>query len=168
MEPSLAVRKATISDLPAILKIYKSATEHMIASGIFQWNDQYPDEETLQADIASETMCLCEKDAAIAAVFVLNQNSYAEYISGNWQYAESSFFVVHRLCVNPAFQGMGMGTQAMLAAEAVLRKQGVEAIRLDTFSQNPVAIKLYAKLGYTQVGQFHLPRGLFYLFEKKL
>ena len=41
------IRPANISDIDLILDITKSCALHMIDSGIFQWNEHYPDKELL-------------------------------------------------------------------------------------------------------------------------
>jgi ribosomal protein S18 acetylase RimI-like enzyme len=56
----------------------------------------------------------------------------------------------------------------MLMIEELLREKGVESIRLDAFSLNPVALGMYNRLGYKKVGEVIWRKGLFYLFEKKL
>ncbi len=164
----MKIRKAVMTDFPAIIKVYKGVTKHMITNNIFQWDDLYPDESILKMDIEEKTMYLCEIKTAIAAIFVLNQECDPEYKTGDWQYKNPPFSVIHRLCVNPNFQGMGVGKQAMLSAESILRKEGMSSVRLDVFSQNPAALRLYYNLGYLKVGQVNFRKGLFYLFEKRL
>lgn len=164
----MIVRKAIESDLIEIIQIYKNAVQCMNTNGILQWDDIYPTEDILKTDVEQNTMYLCIIEDAIAAVFVLNQKYDHEYESGHWQYKQASFSVVHRLCVNPAFQGKGVGFQAMITAESILRKNGTDAVRLDAFSQNPAALSLYKKLSYTKVGAVQFRKGLFFLFEKKL
>jgi ribosomal protein S18 acetylase RimI-like enzyme len=56
----------------------------------------------------------------------------------------------------------------MKYAEDTLRSEGIEAVRLDAFSQNPAALRLYEKRGYEKVGEVTFRKGRFYLFEKKL
>ena len=107
-------------------------------------------------------------DNQIASVFVLNQECDPEYSVGNWKNNDTSFAVVHRLCVNPDFQRTGIGTRTILAAEALLTNMGIKSVRLDAFSENPAALRLYEKLGYQNTGRVNFRKGLFYLFEKSL
>jgi len=113
-------------------------------------------------------MFLIEIDNKIASIFVLNQKCDKEYNDGDWEYKNASFFVIHRLCVNPDFQGKGVGRMTMELIENYLREKKIESIRLDTFSQNPIALKLYEGLGYKRVGEVNWRKGLFYLLEKKI
>lgn len=162
------VRKAVQADLSEVFQVFQDAIRNLNANGIFQWDEIYPAEADLRADIEKETLYVCAVGDAIAAVFVLNRAYDPEYETGDWQYGQSRFYVVHRLCVNPAFQGKGIGTRAMMAAESIVKQLGGESVRLDAFSQNLISNKLYQKLGYDKVGEVRFRKGLFYLYEKKL
>ncbi|HAK41980.1 MAG TPA: GNAT family N-acetyltransferase, partial [Clostridium sp.] len=115
----------------------------------------------LMQDILKNQMFLGEIDSKIASIFVLNQEYDEEYNNMNWQYKDMSFFIIHRLCVNPKFQNQRIGTKTMLLIEELLRSEGIETIRLDAFSLNPFALKMYEKLGYTKVGEVNWRKGLF-------
>lgn len=101
-------------------------------------------------------------------LFVLNREADPVYARGRWLYPETPYLVLHRPCVSPAFQSRGIGAQAVRQAERISKEAGAGAIRLDAFSQNPFALRLYERLGYRRVGQAMLRMGLFYLYEKKL
>lgn len=168
MSNEIILRKANHEDLQAILSIFQGAIKVMDSNGIHQWDSIYPSEEIINNDILNNHMFLGEIHNEIASVFVLNQDYDKEYANGDWQYKELSFFVIHRLCVNPAFRGKGIGTMTMQLIEEFLRNNGIEAIRLDAYSLNPVALKMYEKLGYKKVGEANWRKGLFYLYEKKI
>ncbi|MEA4815072.1 MAG: GNAT family N-acetyltransferase [Oscillospiraceae bacterium] len=162
------VRKAVPADLTEIVSLFKKAIHSMDDKGIYQWDDIYPDEKILKSDIAGDTLYLYIIDEQPISVFVLNQICDPEYSDGNWKYPLSSYAVVHRLCVDPDFQHMGIGTRTMLQVEKLAKSMGIESIRLDAFSLNPFALRLYEKLGYAQTGVVTFRKGIFYLFEKKL
>lgn len=52
--------------------------------------------------------------------------------------------------------------------ETSVKEKGIEAVRLDVFSQNPYALRLYQKCGYQEVGTVQWRKGIFYLMEKYL
>lgn len=168
MNNEIILRKANHEDLETVLNIFKDAIAVMDSNGIHQWDAIYPNEEIINKDISKNHMFLGVFRNEIASVLVLNQDYDKEYIYGDWKYKEAPFFVVHRLCVNPTFQGKGIGTMTMLLAEELLRNSGIEAIRLDAYSLNPIALKMYEKLGYKKVGEVNWRKGLFYLYEKKI
>ncbi len=168
MNDKIYLRKAKLEDLNLIAKMVRKAIEVMEEAGIFQWDELYPDEELLHKDILNNEMFLCEIDNQVASIFVLNQECDDEYADGNWQYKDSIYFVIHRLCVNPDFQGRGIGSMTLQLIEEYLRNKGIECVRLDAFSKNPTALRMYEKLGYRRSGEIYWRKGLFYLYEKKL
>jgi len=161
-------RKANEGDLPEVFRIFQDAIRHMRSCGIEQWDEVYPDLERLREDISEGFLYVLEENGRIAAAFVLTPENDEAYGPGRWRYPAETCGVLHRLCVDPAFQGRGIGAQAVLAAERILTQMGGLSMRLDAFSQNPAALSLYEKLGYARVGEVHFRKGLFYLFEKKL
>ena len=50
------IRKATLEDIPSIKKITEACAQHMIAQGIFQWNENYPSLAVLTADVKANTV----------------------------------------------------------------------------------------------------------------
>ncbi|MDE5716310.1 MAG: GNAT family N-acetyltransferase, partial [Lachnospiraceae bacterium] len=91
-----------------------------------------------------------------------------EYNDGDWQYPDEEYRIVHRLCVNPKFQGRGVAGKTLRHIEEELRRQKIGAVRLDTFTKNPSAIALYTGNGYEKRGFADWRMGRFYLMEKKL
>jgi len=168
MNNEIAVRKANIKDINTVLDMFKNAINVMNANGIFQWDDIYPNKDILNKDIQNNQMFLGEINGEIVSAFVLNQECDEEYENGNWNYKQGSFAVIHRLCVNVKSQNMKIGTKTMNIIEEMLIENSIEAVRLDAFSLNPYALKMYEKLGYVNVGEVKWRKGLFYLFEKKL
>ena len=62
----------------------------------------------------------------------------------------------------------GLARQAMARMEKNARDQGFDSVRLDVFSQNLHAQRLYEKLGYKRTGEVRFRKGIFYLMEKGL
>jgi ribosomal protein S18 acetylase RimI-like enzyme len=59
--------------------------------------------------------------------------------------------------VTPAFQGGGIGTQLMHAAETLACERGYEAIVLGVEDSNTGARRLYERLGYREVSRGDFP-----------
>lgn len=162
------MRKAELKDLNIILDIFSSAIITMNNNNINQWDERYPTSMILEQDILNKQMYVGIKDNTIVSVIVVNSEFDEQYKNGKWRYDNEKFVVVHRLCVNPIYQNQKLGKNTMIMIEEVLRKKGIQSIRLDAFSLNPYALGMYDTLGYQKVGQTIWRKGLFYLFEKKL
>ena len=164
MEFTLACR----DDLPEIVSLFDAATKHMDANGIHQWDAIYPDRQILLEDIDQGILQLGIVDGQIAVVFVLEECDEADYEEADWCVYADRIIVLHRLCVHPAFQGRGIARAAMDYLEQAVRERGICTIRLDAFSQNPTALRLYETRGYRKAGEITYRKGLFYLYEKLL
>lgn len=165
---NLSFRKATSADFDAVLTVYKDGVRSMLESGINQWDDTYPNAEIINNDISKEELYVCLCDGVICAAYVLNCQVDEDYATGNWQYPDSNWIAMHRLCVSPLYHRKGIASACMRNIEETALVLGYDAIHLDTFSGNPKAFSLYKKLGYHEVGDMFWSRGRFVLFEKKL
>jgi RimJ/RimL family protein N-acetyltransferase len=160
---------ANMEDLNAIDRIFKNAIANMIKNNIYQWDEIYPNKGILEDDITKKQLYKTSIDGNnIISTFVLNQEYDKEYSNGKWKYNGNNFLILHRLCVNTEYQNRGFGAKTMSFVESYLKNSGIESIRLDAFSNNPIALKMYDKLGYKKTGEAIWRKGLFYLFEKIL
>ena len=164
----LEFRRAGTDDLDALVALYGAAAQDMREKGIDQWDEYYPDREILAEDVESGDMTLGLLDGQLACAYVVNREYEPEYELGAWEHTEGDFCVLHRLCVNPEMQGRGLARQAMARMEKTALEQGFDSVRLDVFSQNLHAQRLYERLGYRRTGEVRFRKGIFYLMEKKL
>lgn len=164
----LHFRAGTMADLREITEVFEHAKSHMIAQQIFQWDALYPTGEIYDQDIRRRELTVGMLDGRIAVVYVLNREYDEQYRKGRWQYADEPYLVLHRLCVNPSCQNMGVAKLTMAHIEEVVRAKGIRNIRLDAFSENPFALRLYASCGFRHVGDADCRKGRFYLMEKHL
>ena len=165
---NIEFRLANIDDLQSVLEIFNNATNAMNIKGVYQWDNIYPNADILALDIKKEEMYLAVSENEILSAFVINSECDDEYKKVKWNYPDLPYIVVHRLCVNPEYQNIGIGMKSMLEAESIAKNNGVKAIRLDAFTENPVALSLYEKLGYSIAGYADWRKGRFALMEKKL
>ncbi len=161
-------RLALKEDLQEISNMFKAAIKLMESQGIHQWDEIYPNEAILYDDILKKQLYLCFLDNNLASAFVLNNEFDKEYDSADWKYTNCKYIIVHRLCVNPEIQNKGFGNKTVRLIENIALKNGFEAIRLDCFTGNPFAFKLYQKLGYAVKGYANFRKGKFYLMEKSI
>jgi ribosomal protein S18 acetylase RimI-like enzyme len=154
--------------LDEMFLIFTKAIDKMNENNIFQWDEVYPDKSTLYQDIRNRQLHIGIIGEEIVSAYVLNQECDEQYALGNWKYPNSSYRIIHRLCVNPQFQNKGIGTITMKYLENEVKKKGIETIRLDSYTLNPYAVRMYEKLGYEKVGFADFRKGKFYLMEKRL
>jgi len=166
---NVPVRDAHEDDLPRVTQLLRVCVESMRANGIDQWDDVYPDEATLRADVRNGTLFVAAAlEHPIAGAFVLDERQEPEYAAVPWTIVGKPVAVVHRLMVHPSVQRRGIARALMGFAEHRARDLGYGAIRLDAFTGNAPSLGLYEALGYRDVGGVRLRKGLFRCFEKAL
>jgi ribosomal protein S18 acetylase RimI-like enzyme len=169
MSAVLALRTATEADVDAVMDLVRACIARMREQGIEQWDEVYPDRATIAADVSVGALYIASfGDASWAGVFTLDDREDPRWAVARWTITGTRIGVVHRLMVDPRQQGRGLARQLMQLAEARARSLGYGAIRLDCYSQNPQALRLYQGLGYLDAGGAQLRKGLFRCLEKSL
>ncbi|MDP4145483.1 MAG: GNAT family N-acetyltransferase [Bacillota bacterium] len=157
------IKENNIND---IITIIRNAIVNMEAKGIYQWDDIYPNEEVLINDLNNGTLYGYIDEGAIKGIMVLNEYQEKEYETLDWSFNYGKHLIVHRLCINPSYQGKGIAKKLMNFAEQYAQESGYESIRLDAFTNNEAACNLYTGLGFREVGTVDFRKGKFYCFEK--
>jgi len=162
----ISCRRGTQDDLGIVCAMIEAAKERMRSQGIDQWDGSYPAREDFERDISEKTLYIAQEDGEPAAVYVISEECEPEYLECRWEYEKAC--VLHRFCVSPDRQGRGIGKQVLKKIEDQLSGMGYGSVRLDVFSENPHAVRLYEKSGYVRRGHADWRKGRFWLMEKKL
>lgn len=160
------IKAASPGDVAEIMGLIRSVSESMSDDGIDQWDDIYPDSDTIEQDISQGALFAYFSDGKIAAIMVLNESFDPSYDTVDWSPRIKRPRFVHRLCVSPMFRKKGIAKTLMEYAEKEAIGNGFDSIRLDAYSKNPAAVKLYQNLGYRMAGEVDLRKGRFFCFEK--
>ena len=164
----LIYSKADKNQIEEVFSVFSAAINNMEKQDIHQWDEIYPDKDIITEDITHKRMYTGTIEDKIAVCFVLSEEYDEEYKNGKWQWPESKFCVIHRLCVNPDFQNRGIAKETLKYIEELCKTEGYNSIRLDCFTENPYSRKLYDKAGYSVVGYADWRKGRFELREKKI
>lgn len=152
------IRRAKISEIPDILMITKACAHYMMEKGIFQWNEEYPSAEAFEKDIERNELFVLEEATKIIGTVVISTLMDNEYVPVKWLTPNSNNVYIHRLAVDPKFQGMGYAQKLMDFAENHARKNEFISVRLDTFSQNKSNQKFYETRGYQRLEDISYPK----------
>lgn len=155
-------------DLDAVCALVADAVRRMRDMGIDQWDEVYPARSHLEEDIQRGELYLAYRDDILTGIFVLNKRMDEAYHAARWQYPAQEACVLHRLCVAPAAQGRGTATVLMGEVRRIAREKGYGSMRLDVFTLNPAARRLYEKDGFLPVGFADWRKGRFILMERPL
>ncbi|MCM1262019.1 MAG: GNAT family N-acetyltransferase [Butyrivibrio sp.] len=161
-------RLATINDIENICSLVNEAINKMESIGIYQWDYLYPTEEDFYNDINNKTLYVAENEHEIVAIYAISQECDEEYTKCKWHNPDETACIIHRLCVAPTFQNKGIGKQILKHIETQLANLAYTSVRLDAYSQNPYALRLYKNNGYEERGFADWRKGRFILMEKAL
>ena len=174
MGNALQVRLGKPEDIEAVMALVRRVVPLMRASGNLQWDCGYPNPAVFERDVELTQLWVAEIDGQdekrIAGIAAITTDQESEYVNVGWDISEVAI-VVHRLAVDPAFQGKGIAAALMQQAEIVARSRSIKILRVDTNSQNQATQKLFPKLGYLFAGETGLsfrPGLRFLCYEKRL
>ena len=141
-----------------VLNIYKSCVCQHKNIGFNQWDETYPNTETISNDIENNWLFGAYILDRLVAVISITEDEPKEYLQLNWANTKRSNFIIHRLCVHEDYSRRGIARGLMEFAEKHAKDNNKLAIRLDTYSLNKGALNFYKKLGYSQVGFVKFPK----------
>jgi GNAT superfamily N-acetyltransferase len=169
MSTNLKFRRAEISDREEVWEILQQGILRRKLEGSSQWQDGYPNLQTIDNDIENGfgvVFCVEEKIAAYAAFIFENEPAY-EVIEGKWL-SDYSYLVIHRVAVSKCFLGKGLATEIFKNAENIAETKNYFSIRVDTNFDNHAMLKILKKLKYSYCGEVYFRGFARRAFEKLL
>jgi GNAT superfamily N-acetyltransferase len=165
----MELRKAGQSELPAIWKIIQYAIEQRRLDGSKQWQDGYPNENSLQDDLdQGNAYVLADGETILAyAAIIFDKEPAYEAIEGRWL-SDGPYVVVHRVATSKAAKGKGLATRLFQMIEDLAMDRKVYSIKVDTNFDNQPMLRIAEKLGYTYCGEVYFRGSARRAFEKML
>ena len=148
----MKITLATPENLDAIMEMYNSCVQGMLALGIDQWDESYPNRTIIEQDLKEGCYYIGVLDHEIIAGMRVDKIQDPTYLNVNWTDKSNNFMVVHRLGSKTKVWNKGIGKQMMDFAENIAIESGCSSFRLDTYSHNTKAIEFYKKLGIRGIG----------------
>lgn len=167
MNSGTQLRKAEIADSDVIWDILQQAIERRRKDGSTQWQQGYPNLNTVENDIEKGFGYVMTVDGEIAvyAALILNDEPAYNNIDGAWL-SKGEFVVVHRVAVDDKFAGQGMTKKLFDHIEDFTKSHGIQSIKVDTNFDNLAMLKILENKGYTYCGEVYLAGGMRKAFEK--
>lgn len=155
-------RNTTDKDRAQVVALYRQAQAYFKEAGIDQWQNGYPNEETLLEDMAGgESYVLVDEETeeVVGTCFVSfrKEPDYDVIYEGSWQEPEP-YGVVHRVAVSSDRKGQGLAGQMIQHAAAMCRERGIGSMRMDTHEDNRSMQRMFAKNGFIYRGIIYLGR----------
>ena len=150
----MTLRKAELVELPFIWNILLQAIEQRKQDGSEQWQNGYPNEETIYDDIIhGYAYVLVEQNIIIAyAALLFDEEIAYNDIIGNWL-SNGVYAVVHRVATINSKKRSGVATQLFRIIEDLCIEKQVYSIKVDTNFDNIPMMKIFEKLRYIYCGE---------------
>lgn len=150
----MILRKANFSEQPIIWDILQQAIEQRKLDGSEQWQNGYPNEQTVQSDIENGYgYVLVENKVIIAyAAIIFGIEPAYNDIKGSWL-TNDDYVVIHRVATSKSSKGKGIATYLFRIIENLCIEQNVFSIKVDTNYDNVPMLKILNKLNYTYCGE---------------
>jgi len=146
--------KAVSADINCIMNIIKQAQAYFKEHGINQWQDNYPNFETVKNDISNQNGYVLLKNnivvGTVVVIFEVEKN-YRFIYNGKW-ISNDKYAVIHRIAVDSNYKGIGLSSIIIKNIEKICLDKGIHSIRVDTHNENMSMKKLLLKNGFQYCG----------------
>lgn len=163
----MTLRPATASELPTIWAIIQYAIEQRRMDGSTQWQDGYPNPDTLRDDLDKGRAYVLDEagELLLYAAIIFEPEPAYEAIEGRWL-TDGPYMVLHRVAASAQAKGKGIATTFFRMAEDLCRERGVPSIKVDTNFDNAPMLRIMDKLGYTYCGEVYFRGSARRAYEK--
>jgi GNAT superfamily N-acetyltransferase len=154
-------RKAERAQIESIMGIIRKARAYFKEQGINQWQEDYPNEDTIRQDIALEQSYVLLTDneiVATASVSFDGEKTYGTIYEGAW-ISNQEYAVIHRMAVSDARKGQGLASEIIGQVACLCLEKGVYSIRVDTHEDNRPMRRTLEKNKFTFCGIICLADG---------
>ena len=168
----MVFRKTIIEDIFSVLEIICQAQKYLKQKNINQWQNGYPNEQSLLEDIQKEYSYVMEKDGVVIGTMAIvfdGEPTYENIYEGNWKTEGVSYVTLHRVAVHNDWKGQGIAKAMIEEVIELCKKYKIESIRIDTHRENLSMQNMMKKNGFDYCGIIYLEDGAERLaFERKL
>lgn len=153
----MKITQGNLTDLTSIMELINSVIQAMENQHIFQWNEHYPTAATFENDLRNNSLFLMRNEDEILGIIAFDENQSPEYSQIDWITSGDRVLVIHRLAVNPKYQGQGYARKLMAYAEEYASRHNYQSIRLDAYTGNARTLNFYEKRDYKKTGELYFP-----------
>lgn len=162
-------RKAKLGDNTEIWKILQQAIERRRLEGSRQWQDGYPNKNSIQNDIDKQVGFVLTHNHKIVGYCAALMNDEPEYqkIIGTWL-TTGNFVVIHRIAIDEQYLGQNLSSLIIKNVEEYAMKMNIFSVKIDTNFDNFAMIRIFEKRGYHYCGEVYFRGSARRAYEKIL
>ncbi len=155
----MEIKRADFENLNDLKVILEQARIRLGCLGIDQWQNGYPDADTLAEDIRLRRCRLARSESGIAGFYVLSRSpetGYDQVDGTGWLTEDSEYLVIHRLAVSDQAVGSGVAKRMMQDAARQAGVLSIRSLRADTHRGNLPMQRLLVREGFAYCGLIDL------------
>ena len=154
----MIIRKSLKEDVKDIMKIINRAKEFLKENGVDQWQDGYPNNETIERDILNNDSYVVLKDNNIVATLAISfdgEKTYDVIYDGKWL-SNGKYAVIHRIAIDNEYRGTGVSSYILQKVYEICLDNNIHSIKIDTHEKNIPMQKLLKKNDFKYCGVIYL------------
>lgn len=154
-------RRAKKEDVGKIMAIIKKAQDHLKSQGIDQWQNGYPNEETIEKDIDDNNFYVLLENNEILGITALifgEDITYKKIYEGKWL-TDDKYAVIHRMAVDLDKKRKGLASEILKKVEKTTSDNNIYSIRVDTHRDNKAMQNFLEKNDFKYCGIIYLKDG---------
>lgn len=151
----MKIRKTTMHDVDSVLSIINEAKQYFKEHAINQWQDGYPNKDTVIQDIVNQEGYVLEENKEIIATCMISirEDPTYQHIEGSWLHL-GSYAVLHRVATRNDQKGQGLAS--LLINEVKSIYPTITSIRVDTHPDNKSMQQVFNKNDFRYCGIIYL------------
>lgn len=149
----MKIRNAEKEEARTCYRSIEDARTYHKSLGFEQWHPDYPTLQTVLDDIANGTGYVFVRGREIIGYccLLIGEEPAYHVIDGAWQ-TDRPYAVIHRMAFSSRARGGGLSKEAFHLMKDLCRAKHIDAIRVDTQSENKVMQHILAKEGFVYCG----------------
>ena len=149
-------RKTEKKDVAGVLKIIESAKERMKNMGLDQWQNGYPDENSIMGDVDKGISYVME--ILGTSVLTFEREEVYENMKEGKGLSDGEYTVIHRIAVSENNKNKGVSGEILKELEKICIEKGIYSIKIDTHEDNEPMKGFLKKNGFLFCGIIYLDR----------
>lgn len=154
----MILKKTKLDDIDKVMEIINQAKQYFKNNNIDQWQEGYPNEESIKEDIMNEEAYVLEDNGKILGTCMVTIQGEPTYhtIDGKWLFNED-YVCVHRIAVDEQYKGAGLAS--IILDQAIAMYPNFHSVRMDTHEDNLSMQRFLTKYGFVFCGIITLQNG---------
>lgn len=149
-------------DIKDIMKIINQAKAYFKEHGINQWQDGYPNEQSIEEDInQNKSYVLIDENKVIGTMYftIADDPTYSYIENGQWLTSHQPYAVIHRIVVDENLKGRNLAFELVKFAIDQCKINNIKSIRIDTHKDNLSMQRFLKKHDFKLCGTIYLESG---------